>query len=113
MPKGPLSQDSSASNIVNEPKHCWNLCHTTFIIFIDHFALNWVGKSLSSWLLINTLTTVDKYSLLNRDNLVPKIQTRIPENEKQISDFFPEFLKSRSNVERFKKKMTVKDYIFP
>ena len=59
------------------------------------------------------MTTDDKYSLLNRDNLVPKIQTQILENEKQISDFFPEFLKSRSNIERFKKKMTVKDYIFP
>ena len=44
---------------------------------------------------------------------MPKIQTQILENEKQISDFFPEFLKSRSNIERFKKKMTVKDYIFP
>ena len=46
-------------------------------------------------LLINTLTTDDKYSLLNRDNLAPQIQMQISENEKQVSNIFSEFLKSR------------------
>ena len=52
-------------------------------------------------LLINTLTTDDKYSLLNRDNLAPQIQMQISENEKQVSNIFSEFLKSRWNVEHF------------
>ena len=52
-------------------------------------------------LLINTLTTDDKYSLLNRDNLAPQIQMQISENEKQVSNIFSEFLKSRWNFEHF------------
>ena len=52
-------------------------------------------------MLINTLTIDDKYSLLNRDNLAPQIQMQISENEKQVSNIFSEFLKSRWNVEYF------------
>ena len=44
-----FSEDPSTSNMVNVPKHCWNLHHSTFIIFIDHCQGNWVGKSLSYW----------------------------------------------------------------
>ena len=33
--KSPASEDPSTSNMVNEPKHCWNLNDSTFIIFID------------------------------------------------------------------------------
>ena len=33
--------------MVNVPKHCWNLHHSTFIRFIDHCQVNWVGKRLS------------------------------------------------------------------
>ena len=47
--KAPVSDDPSTSNMVNVPKHCWNLHHSTFIIFIDHCQVNWVGKSLSYW----------------------------------------------------------------
>ena len=35
------------SNMVNEPKHCWNLNESTFTIFIDHCEGSSVGKSLS------------------------------------------------------------------
>ena len=34
--KNPVPDDPSTSNMVNVPKHCWNLHHITFIIFIDH-----------------------------------------------------------------------------
>ena len=47
--KNPVPDDPSTSNMVNVPKHCWNLHHSTFIIFIDHCQGNWVGKSLSYW----------------------------------------------------------------
>ena len=48
-PKTFFSGDASTNNIVNVPKHCWNLHHTTFIIFIDNVLGNWVGKCLSYW----------------------------------------------------------------
>ena len=44
--KSPVSEDPSISNIVNWPKHCWNLNDGTFTIFIDGCETNWVGKSL-------------------------------------------------------------------
>ena len=34
--KSPVSEHRSASNMVNVAKHCWNLYHRPFIIFIDH-----------------------------------------------------------------------------
>ena len=48
-PKSPISEESSASNIVNLPKHCRNLRQSTFMIFNDHCQVNWVGKSLFYW----------------------------------------------------------------
>ena len=43
------AEDSSKSNMVDGPKHCWNLNHTTFSIFIDHCEGNPVEKvSLSN-----------------------------------------------------------------
>ena len=47
--KSPISEDPSTSNMADVPKHCWNLHHTIFIIFIDHCQVNWVGKNLSDW----------------------------------------------------------------
>ena len=34
--KPPVSEDPSTSKRVNVSKHCWNLNHSTFAIFIDH-----------------------------------------------------------------------------
>ena len=47
--KSPVSEDPLTSNMVNVPKHCWNLHNTTFIRLIDHCQVNWVGKSLCYW----------------------------------------------------------------
>ena len=33
--KSPLLEDTSTSNMVSGPKHCWNLNDGAFIIFID------------------------------------------------------------------------------
>ena len=44
--KSPVSEDPSTSNMVNVPRHCWNLHDSTFIEFINHFEGNWVLKSL-------------------------------------------------------------------
>ena len=34
--KSHVWENSLTSNMVNEPKHCWNLHHSSFIIFIDY-----------------------------------------------------------------------------
>ena len=39
--KSPISEDSSRSNMVKRPKHCWNQKHSTFTIFIDLREGNW------------------------------------------------------------------------
>ena len=44
--KSPVSEDPSTSNMVKMPKHCWNLPHSTFIIFVHHCEGNWVVKSV-------------------------------------------------------------------
>ena len=38
--KRPVDQDPARSNMVNGPKHCRNLNHSTFSIFIDQCAGN-------------------------------------------------------------------------
>ena len=47
--KSPASEDPSENNMVNVPKHRWNLDQITWIIFIDHWQGNFVWKSLSYW----------------------------------------------------------------
>ena len=45
--KSPVLEDPSTSDILNVRKHCWNLHHSTFLIFIDHCLVNWIWESLS------------------------------------------------------------------
>ena len=45
--KSPVSEDPWTKDVVNGPKHCWNLHNFIFIIFIDHCKGNWVGESHS------------------------------------------------------------------
>ena len=42
-----ISEDPLTGNIVNAPKHCWNLIESDFSIIIDHCDNDSVGKSLS------------------------------------------------------------------
>ena len=55
-------------------------------------------------LFVNTLTVDDKYSLLNRDNLLQHLQVQPSERQKTFPDFFFAFAKSRFNFESFQKK---------
>ena len=106
-----VSDIPSTSNMLNVPKHCWKLHHSTFIIFIDHYQDNWVGESLSYWhanswdcSLFNTLLSVEKYPVFNRDNLTIPIQMQLSEKHKTFCQFFTAFLKSGWNFEHFDKK---------
>ena len=53
---------------------------------------------------VNTLTADDKYSLLNRDNLMPPIRTQLSQKQEAFPQFFLAFSKSTLNFEHFQKK---------
>ena len=53
---------------------------------------------------VNTLTADDQYSLLNRDNLMQPIWTKLFQKQKAFSGFFLVFLKSTLNFEHLQKK---------
>ena len=53
---------------------------------------------------IKTLTTDDKYSLLNRDNLTQPIPTQLSQEQETFSQFFSPLLKYSFNSEHFEKK---------
>ena len=55
-------------------------------------------------LFVNTLTSDDKYSLLNRNNLTQRIQILLSQKQKTFSRLFAAFLKSTLNFERLQKK---------
>ena len=107
--KSQVSEDPSTSNMRNWPKHCWNLNHSTFTIFIDTCKENQVWKNLwEIWkilgLFVNTLTANDKYSLLNRGNLLQHFQMQWYQKRKSFPDFFFTFSKFRFNFDHSHKK---------
>ena len=55
-------------------------------------------------LLVNTLPADKKYSVLNRDNLTIAIQMQLSEKQKNFSQFFAAFMKSRLNFDHFQTK---------
>ena len=62
---------------------------------------------------VNTLTADDKYSRLNRDNLMQPIRTQLSQKQKPLPEFFLAFPKSTLNFEHFPKKVTLIAYLFP
>ena len=53
---------------------------------------------------VNTLTTDDKYSPLNRDNLTQPIRTQLSQKQAAFAQFFLAFSKSALNFKHFQKK---------
>ena len=104
--KSTVLEDSWKSNMVNRPKQCWNLNHSTFSIFIDQCESNWVGKSL-------TLTPGQKFRLLNTDKLTQPIKIQLSKKQKAFSEWFSAFLKCGSNFEHFQELKTLIADVFP
>ena len=103
--KSPVSEDRSTSNTVNVPEHCWNLHHSTFIIFIVHWHRNCNRKNLLYWhakswdcMLTYWLPVKIKRKFSER------IQMQLSQKQKYFSGFFAAFLKSRLNSKYFEKK---------
>ena len=104
--KSPFSADPSTSNMVNGPKHCWNLNKSTFTIFIDHCKGNSVGKSLLVifkilGLFLEKLTLDDKYTLLNRDNLLKHLQMQLSQKQKLFLNFLVQYINRDSILNIF------------
>ena len=53
---------------------------------------------------VNVLTTDDKYSRINMQNLRQQLQTLLSQKQKTFSWFFIAFLKWAWNLEHFRKK---------
>ena len=50
------------------------------------------------------MSSIDKCSLPNRDNLMQPIHLQLSQKLKSFSEFFPAFSKSKVNFEHFRKK---------
>ena len=50
------------------------------------------------------MSSDDKYSLVNRDNLTQPTRTQLSKKQKTFSQFFIDFSKSTLNFEHFQKK---------
>ena len=78
--KIPFQRTLAHETWVSGPKHSTNLDDGNFTIFVDHSEHNSVGKKSMLVrckilrLSVNTLIADEKYSLLNRDNLMQPIQ---------------------------------------
>ena len=54
-------------------------------------------------LFVDTFTSYNKYSVLNRENLTQPIHMQLFQKQNTFSEFFSAFLKSRLNFEYIKK----------
>ena len=62
-------------------------------------------------LFVNTMSAVDKCSVLNRDNLVQPIHMQLSQKLKTFSWFFSAFPKSKLNFEYFQKKKVLRSLV--
>ena len=86
--KNRYSEHRSTAHMLKDPKDCWNLQHSTFVKFYHHYEGNRVsllGISQILGLLVNTLTSDDKYSPCNRDNLWQPIQIHLSNKQNTFS----------------------------
>ena len=64
-------------------------------------------------LFFHTLTANGKYCLPHGDKLGQLIQMELSKKKNAIFQFLTTFLKSRSNLRNFEKKMSLIGYVFP
>ena len=64
-------------------------------------------------LFVNTFTPYDKSSVLSREYLTNPIHMELSQKQKNVSEFFSAFLKSRLNFEHIQQKMKLIANAFP
>ena len=116
--KSPVLDHRSTGNMVNGPKHWFNLNGSSFTIFVHHCESHWVGKSHSQWYANSEDFSLTHWlPMTSILFLVERIQCKqfrcLYRKNKSFLKFFCAFLKSTSNFEHFQKKMTLIAYVFP
>ena len=118
--KIPVSRDPSKSNMVNAPKHCWNLNDSSFTIFIDHCEGKCLTKSLCYWYsksqdyFLTHWVPMASILFLIETILRKQFRCKYVENKKLFLNFFFAFFKSSLNFEHFqKRKMSLIADVFP
>ena len=99
--KKPVLENLSTSNMVNRPQHFWNIYWSLWRPFTWKKSALVIRKFLG--LFVNTLTGDDKYSLLNRDNILQHLQMKLYQKQKNISPYFFAFWKSWFSFQHFQK----------
>ena len=110
--KCPVSEEPLRSDMVNRSKHLKSERQHLYHIYWSLWRIVELKKSLwltcKVWgLCFNPLTVDDKYSLLNRGNLLQHFQMHLSEKRKIFIEFFFTFSKLRFNFEHFQKNMSL------
>ena len=93
---------SDQTLLKSEQENLWHISWSIWRQLISKECLLVICKVLR--LFVNTLTADDKYSVLNRDNLMQPIQILLSHKQKAFSEFFAVFLKYTLNFDHLKKK---------
>ena len=91
-------------------KHLYHICWSLWKKLSLKKSLLAICKILGPF--VNTLTTDEKNSLLNRNNLTQPIQMQLSKKEKSFCQFLSEFIKSITNFKIFDKKDDYGLFIF-
>ena len=97
---GPVLEDFLTGDMVNGPKHRFNINEGAFTILSDHC------EGIFSRF-VNTLTTDDKYSIISRDNWMPTIHMHLSQKQNIFSQFSSVFFEFALNFQHFQNKMTL------
>ena len=62
---------------------------------------------------LNTLTAIDKYSLISKNKWTQTIQMSLSQKQNIFSEFFSSVLESALNFEHFQKNTSLIAYVFP
>ena len=120
--KSLVSKDRSTSNMVNGPKHCWNLNESTFTMLIDPCEGNsgwknfseWYAKSSDCWLIL--WLPMRSIPFLTQAGCCNIFRWKYLRNEKYFLVFFFcfffAFFKFRFLFEHFQKKHDPHSYVF-
>ena len=95
--KGPVSKHPLAVNVLTDPKYCWNLHGSTFILFLHHFRIDQL-----TW----------KTSLIVRPQMLCQFKRNYVRNQKRFVTFLLCFWNLHKIWNILKKKMSLIDYVF-
>ena len=117
--KSAVSREPSESNMVNAPKHCWNLHDSTFTIIIDRSEGNCLTKSPFLWYaksqdcFLNVWVPMASFLFLRETIQRNQFRCKYLKNKKLFRNFFLYSWNLVSILKFFKKNMTLIREVFP